>query len=57
MLFRKAQAIADRNPANAHHPPGSDAPLIIDYSITQNSLEQVFLRLAQLSDPEAVEMP
>jgi len=48
-MFRKAQTIAERYPCGAHLPLGSDVPLIKDFSLTQNSLEQVFLRLAEVS--------
>jgi hypothetical protein len=48
-MFRRAQQIADKYPHTAHLPLGSERPLIKDFSLTQNSLEQVFLRLAEVS--------
>uniref|UniRef100_A0A1I7SQX2 ABC transporter domain-containing protein n=1 Tax=Bursaphelenchus xylophilus TaxID=6326 RepID=A0A1I7SQX2_BURXY len=53
-LFRRAQEIADSHPHQAILPPGSSQPRIIDFSLTQNSLEQVFLRLAEMSQTEPV---
>lgn len=50
-LFQKAQSIADNYPARAYGlPPGSELPLIKDFSLTQNSLEQVFLRMAHMDE-------
>lgn len=40
-LFRKAQFISESYTGASHLPPGSETPLIKDFSITQNSLEQV----------------
>uniref|UniRef100_A0A915E7R5 ABC transporter domain-containing protein n=1 Tax=Ditylenchus dipsaci TaxID=166011 RepID=A0A915E7R5_9BILA len=53
-LFHKAQAIADKYPAGLVSclPLGSETPLIKDFSVTQNSLEQVFLRMAHLDGVE-----
>ncbi|CAD5216495.1 unnamed protein product [Bursaphelenchus okinawaensis] len=51
-LFKRAQEIAESYPANAVLPPGSSQPRILDFSLTQNSLEQVFLRLAEMSHKE-----
>uniref|UniRef100_A0A7E4WBQ9 ABC transporter domain-containing protein n=1 Tax=Panagrellus redivivus TaxID=6233 RepID=A0A7E4WBQ9_PANRE len=43
-LYRRAQEIA-----NWHHPTfANDTPMITDFSVTQNSLEHVFLRLSKL---------
>uniref|UniRef100_A0A1I8C1E1 ABC transporter domain-containing protein n=1 Tax=Meloidogyne hapla TaxID=6305 RepID=A0A1I8C1E1_MELHA len=41
-LFREAQNLADTYPDS----PSSSRPRIVDFSLTQNSLEQVFLRLS-----------
>lgn len=49
-LFRKAQKIYETfSASNVDLPPGIETPRIKDYSITQNSLEHVFLRLAHLN--------
>ena len=34
----------------ANLPPESAQPQIVDFSITQNSLEEVFLRLAKINE-------
>lgn len=48
-LFRRAQMIADTYTETANTPYRSEIPVIRDYSITQNSLAQVFLRLLELT--------
>lgn len=48
-MFRRAQRIADKHPSTAHLPTGSELPLIQDFSLTQTTLESVFLRLAENS--------
>lgn len=47
-LYRRAYEIAKEYPETAKPPPGSEIPLIKDFSVTQNSLEEVFLRLTEL---------
>lgn len=51
-MFRQIQQICDKYPHTANLPEGSELPLIIDFSLTQSSLEQVFLRLAEKSHEE-----
>ncbi|KAI6235602.1 ABC transporter ced-7 [Aphelenchoides besseyi] len=46
-MFRKAQTIAEKYAHTTHLPIGSDYPLIKDFTLTQNSLEQIFIRLAE----------
>uniref|UniRef100_A0A914H1R2 ABC transporter domain-containing protein n=1 Tax=Globodera rostochiensis TaxID=31243 RepID=A0A914H1R2_GLORO len=48
--YRGVQELADKYPENANLPPGSDRPKIIVFSLTQNSLEQVFLHLSRLHE-------
>jgi hypothetical protein len=45
-MFRRAQRIAEKHPVIVL-PLGSERPLIKDFSLTQSSLEQVFLRLSE----------
>lgn len=45
-LYKGAQAIAKKY--SIKPPLEHDLPIITDFSVTQNSLEQVFLRLTQL---------
>jgi hypothetical protein len=55
-MFRWAQQIADKYPHTANLPEGSELPLIIDFSLTQSSLEQVFLRLAENSHDSQLDL-
>ncbi|KAI6175118.1 ABC transporter ced-7 [Aphelenchoides fujianensis] len=52
-MFRKAQEIAEKYAHTTHLPIGSDQPMIKDFTLTQNSLEQVLLRLAEVSTQES----
>lgn len=45
-LYKRAQEIASNH--NKSDDFGREVPVIKDFSVTQNSLEQVFLRLTQL---------
>jgi len=49
-LYKKTQSIVSQYPVTGL----ADQPKIKDFSITQNSLEQVFLRLTQLGEKETV---
>uniref|UniRef100_A0A914I7Q6 ABC transporter domain-containing protein n=1 Tax=Globodera rostochiensis TaxID=31243 RepID=A0A914I7Q6_GLORO len=49
-IYRDVQALADKYPVNANLPADSDLPKIVDFSLTQNSLEQVFLHLSRLHE-------
>uniref|UniRef100_A0A183BIK8 ABC transporter domain-containing protein n=1 Tax=Globodera pallida TaxID=36090 RepID=A0A183BIK8_GLOPA len=50
MLFKRAQALADEYPVQQHQTEADGLPQIVDFSLTQNSLEQVFLRLTNLNE-------
>lgn len=56
-MFRKAQVLAEKfSASNVDLPPGVETPQIKDFTITQNSLEQVFLRLANLNSKNETSM-
>uniref|UniRef100_A0A914HHL8 ATPase AAA-type core domain-containing protein n=1 Tax=Globodera rostochiensis TaxID=31243 RepID=A0A914HHL8_GLORO len=51
-VYRDVQTFADEYPENAILPADSDLPKIVDFSLTQNSLERVFLHLSRLHEAE-----
>jgi len=53
-LFRRAQSLVDGYPLGGRQTESENHPQIKDFSLTQNSLQQVFLRLSQLCEDNAV---